>query len=894
MNKKAKFYVLLMYIIAAAAAFLICRQVFIIKQIAPYGNNSVLCMDLWGQYFPMYIQNARAESLSELFYSWDGAFGHNNWAQSAYYCNSVFLLLLKFIPLEKTVEAIDIFCMIKIVLSALSCLAFLRHKLKNNSPVLVGCAVAYSVCAYMQAFLSQFMWTDLLIYAPLILIGIDRLVYESKSVMYTLMLAAALISNFYVGFAMCIFSVVYFTANALMLGDYQFDDRLFPAFSGFDKIKAAFIRFAVFSLLAGMLSAVYLIPVGMAISGTLAADADRPEKFEWYGNIISVFRDMLTERPLYLEYDNANIATSVAAFIALPVYFCNNKIKVSERIFNFLVLIFLLISLNCNILNYIWHGFHFPNQLPGRWTFLFALFIVMLTAAGLSKLDGLLPFLSMIGCIIGLTALPITGNGLEEKVEITGKMYFVALMCAAAVMVVSVICVFTRGTKRQKKDENRKKMIIRRCTEFVCSLIMAAVIIFDCGSNFMTVSQYEGNKGLQVSDEEGYAKTLEKMCRNGEKQRSGKTEFYRTEANGGFTFNSSMLGGYHGMGYYSSTMQGNVFEFLKYLGNRVYADKVSTVYTISSPVQNTLFGIKYFMDFNRDLPKKLPYTVSVSSDEDCDILENQQALSLAYAVSDGIADYAVGEEIRAVQNQNKLLDTMLGEETDIFEKTETEYFNYTNAVLLESENWNTNYFQCSDTNVPVTFNYVYAADKDGDYFIEHNYRAGKLHIISPFDEKTLYAGDGSFIYAGKLKKGEKVNVDVTIENISLGCCGLNLYYFNKTNYDEAYEKLAAHQLNITKFNNTFIEGAVSMDKEGLLFSSIPWDGGWSVYCDGKKIKAEKLCGTFVGARIPEGEHKIVFKYSVPGIKVGLALSIIGLAVIFIYVFRTKKHRLAHL
>lgn len=47
-------------------------------EIAPYGKNSILCMDLWGQYFPMYINNKQADGLAGLMYSWNGGFGFNN------------------------------------------------------------------------------------------------------------------------------------------------------------------------------------------------------------------------------------------------------------------------------------------------------------------------------------------------------------------------------------------------------------------------------------------------------------------------------------------------------------------------------------------------------------------------------------------------------------------------------------------------------------------------------------------------------------------------------------------------------------------------------------------------------------------------------------------------
>jgi len=82
---------LLPYVITAVISLIIGVIVFKAKEIAPFGSRSVLCMDLWGQYFPMYVNNVNAGSLSEILHSWNGAFGYNNWAQSAYCCNSIFV-----------------------------------------------------------------------------------------------------------------------------------------------------------------------------------------------------------------------------------------------------------------------------------------------------------------------------------------------------------------------------------------------------------------------------------------------------------------------------------------------------------------------------------------------------------------------------------------------------------------------------------------------------------------------------------------------------------------------------------------------------------------------------------------------------------------------------------
>ena len=55
------------------------------------------------------------------------------------------------------------------------------------------------------------------------------------------------------------------------------------------------------------------------------------------------------------------------------------KIRIREKVAAVLVLAFLLVSCNVNILNYLWHGMHFPNMLPFRFSFLFS--FVLLTLA---------------------------------------------------------------------------------------------------------------------------------------------------------------------------------------------------------------------------------------------------------------------------------------------------------------------------------------------------------------------------------------------------------------------------------------------------------------------------------------------------------------------------------
>ena len=60
------------------------------------------------------------------------------------------------------------------------------------------------------------MWIDGMILLPLIVLGIEQLVHNGKGALYTGALAVLLLSNYYMGYMACIFSVLYFLAYFLM------------------------------------------------------------------------------------------------------------------------------------------------------------------------------------------------------------------------------------------------------------------------------------------------------------------------------------------------------------------------------------------------------------------------------------------------------------------------------------------------------------------------------------------------------------------------------------------------------------------------------------------------------------------------------------------------------
>lgn len=861
------------YGISFLLAFGICFIAYMQLKIYPFGENSIISMDLWAQYFPMYAEKQQADSLADLFWSWNGGLGFNQWAQSAYYTNSIFTLLLPLIPIEGLLNFIDWLVPVKIGLSAVTCLGFLRYKTESRSPVLVGGAVAYASCAYMLAFLQQIMWTDCVIYFPLLMIGLERLIHKKKPLLYTLMLAVILITNFYIGFAVCVFCCIWFAAGAVPIMHFVKNNRRADtrySLLGVKEFGLSVLRFSVFSLLGGAIAAVVLLPMALALGHAISSELAAPDKLEWYGNIADILQHMLPTHPISIQFDGFNLSVGIAAFLLVPLYFCSKGIPLKERIANACVLVFLGLSLLCNFLDYFWHGMHFPNQLPARWSFLFSFVLVTLSCRALAKIKET----SLIACIVSIvigSAAVLFGVKGNETAFALGVQHW-CLLALFAILLIG----FVFFSKEQKGKNNAK---LRKIASVACVLLIAGTMVYDSGYSFVRTYQTTKHTFFMPRPSESFRNNQLLESHYGSAYSPDEEEWYRAAANGGYKYDGPMIGNYPGLTYYSSTMRGTNYYLMQYLGNHVYAKNVSTMYHPASALQNSLLGVRYLFDYRQNLQHNISNSQVAEKDTDCTVLENQTALSLGYAVSEDILGLEITDEVRAIQNQDEFLDLLCGEEMGVFTQLKTTSFSYYNLTLGSSANWNTLYFTQNGTGTPA-FTYVYTCEKDGLFYVENNFRAGKMTVQWDGGSRKLTPGDFKFESLGYFHAGDQITIRVEIENIKKGCCGLNLYYFDEDAWQRAYEKLSAEEIEVDTFKNTYIKGKVDLAGERLLMTTIPQDGGWTVYCDGKKAESVVIAGELLGLRLPAGQHTLEFRYRVPGITAGAIISLLGLLLTF--------------
>lgn len=80
---------------------------------------------------------------------------------------------------------------------------------------------------------------------------------------------------------------------------------------------------------------------------------------------------------------------------------------------------------------------------------------------------------------------------------------------------------------------------------------------------------------------------------------------------------------------------------------------------------------------------------------------------------------------------------------------------------------------------------------------------------------------------------------------------------------------------------------INQKKAGYLNTTIPYDEGFKIYIDGKKVNNEKMDGLFLGAELSRGMHEVEITYEMKGFKIGLSLSLVA---VLIYIRSRKKNQ----
>ncbi|MCD6011425.1 MAG: hypothetical protein K0Q79_1287 [Flavipsychrobacter sp.] len=98
-------------------------------------------------------------------------------------------------------------------------------------------------------------------------------------------------------------------------------------------------------------------------------------------------------------------------------------------------------------------------------------------------------------------------------------------------------------------------------------------------------------------------------------------------------------------------------------------------------------------------------------------------------------------------------------------------------------------------------------------------------------------------------------------------------------------------LSLTYFDDTKLSGTISLQETRLLYMAIPIDAGWHLFVDGKEQEKLIVNGGMTGVMLPPGTHKIKMLYLLPYMKFSIALSSIGIVVLFVSIWLSKRSKI---
>ena len=149
----------------------------------------------------------------------------------------------------------------------------------------------------------------------------------------------------------------------------------------------------------------------------------------------------------------------------------------------------------------------------------------------------------------------------------------------------------------------------------------------------------------------------------------------------------------------------------------------------------------------------------------------------------------------------------------------------------------------------------------------------------------------SIISLGTFEVGTKVCMRLTVDNDQNATIIKEpfFYYYNPEVFQQDIAQLKDAQLNVTKYNDRYIKGTVTASEGEILFTSIPYQDGWTVKVDGKKVEPIEVVKAMIGVELEPGEHTVTFSYTPPGFTVGVVLFILGIGMLVLFYRYDKKN-----
>ncbi|MBP8989145.1 MAG: YfhO family protein [Clostridia bacterium] len=825
---------------------------FFTRGVFPIADRNILTIDLYHQYAPFMAElQHKLKTGGSLFYSWSGGLGTNFYALFAYYLASPLNILVVLFPPSYLTEAILLLVVLKIGLAGACFFLFLRGVWHQENYFSVALACLYALSSYSLAYYWNIMWLDGIFLMPLILLGLVQLVREGRFWLYTLTLGLVIYSNYYIAFFVCLFTAFYFI---LLLFQYH---RLSRPGAFFATVG----RFIAFSILGAGLAAFLALPTYFSLKLTSAAGDAMPRTITHYFDLFDFIGQHFILTPPTIRDGMPNMYAGVALLVLIPMFFLAKSVPLKVKFLHFGLILILILSFNVNVLNFIWHGMHFPNQLPYRNSFVYIFLVLTMAYPALMSLR------EFSGKQIGGLCAAAMGVVLLAQ-KINDKTPELQTIYVTIIFLSIYAAVLTLDRIRQM---NRQELALAFLFVVIAEMLTHTLLTLHRIDTTEYMSSRAGYlSGPQVDEIREQLKAIEK-------EEDG--HFYRVEVVPPRTINDPFMYQYRGVSIFASTMQTKpvkMFENLGYHSNSINSYK----YEASTLVLDSLFGLKYIIRRSGSPPYKL--MPSILKTDQIEVFKNPYALSLGYVGNEELRGWrsSASDPFTA---QNRLMKALCGVD-NVLVPLQMEQAESDNITYTSNGNSHAFSFRKSNKDQEAIARVRIINEKDQHvylYFDVSPNKAKRGYVMVGETKRDYNAKRATIIDLGHVSAGTEIVFNITFDEESDETGRFELYAcaLDEQAFTQAIDILRQNSLSINKMTDTRVSASIDAQKDGILMLTIPYDSGWHVTVDGNPVEIEALDDALICFPIQAGRHDIEMRYIPPWFFEGLMISIGSLLIL---------------
>ena len=805
------------YILSFAIPFVGMILIFMAKGVFPFGERSFIRTDLYNQYAPFFSElQYKLTHFESLFHTWDLGLGTNFLTIIAYYLSSPLNFLIALWPKEYVIEFITLLTVIKMSLASLAMCHYLTVKFNKDTNGICFFAIFYSLSGYYAAYSWNTMWLTVIMIFPILMLAFDRMFYQGKGIFYSIVLGFTIFSNYYISVMICMFLVIYFIWTLIIVNENR--PRV---------ILRRVLTFGIYSLLAGMLAAVMLLPVIYAFN-TTASDSDYfPKVWNEYFSIIDVISRHMVFSKVEMGLDHwPNIYSGVAVVPFVILYFMSKKINTKEKVMYALMLLLFYATFSLNIFNFIVHVFHYPNSLPARHGFIYVFIMLFLGYKAYSKLSAFNE--KEIGVAFAISiALVLVANAFSKN----GKVEFFAFYFTIILLLLYLL-LLDRFKKRKLKGHIVLLTFILVSLEAIMNMGLTSV------ATTSRTSYVKDNKDVAL---------LTSDLKNEEKE-----NFYRIEKITRKTKDDGAWMNFYAASIFSSSAYKRGSDFYKKIGCEAAMNAYSI--TGSTPFINALLSLKYGLWTGEPKNPEALNLGFINSSNDTFLYRNLSTLPFSYVIDNILLDRltksldmdtppAVQNSMAQVLVQKNILDRIpleiKGREGKFEVPVNGDYYAYVPKSISEVE------FVCDEKTKTFT-------NLDRGFFMELGYLEKSQDV--------------------SLKNANKESKSITVD----------VYKFNYDVLEEIVNKINSDvKLTFNKNKSGYLDFDVDSRKDGTLLLTTIYDESWNIYMDGRKVEPKEAFDTFAGIAITKGKHNVVMEFVPRGLKMGFLITVMAICILIL-------------